>query len=207
VIDPANRRVGKTVNGVLTQGFLYEDQLRIAAELDGAGNVVSRFVYGTRVNGPEYIVKGGVTYRLVTDHLGSPRLVIDVNTGTVAQRMEYDEFGRVLTDTNPGFQPFGFAGGLYDRDTGLVRFGARDYDAMTGRWTTIDPLLFRGRAANLYSHVGNDPVNRIDPKGLSNCSSPPSPRGRSGTMRSAGSRRSPTPSRARSGSATTSPIG
>ncbi|MDS4031603.1 MAG: hypothetical protein RKO66_16235 [Candidatus Contendobacter sp.] len=35
-------------------------------------------------------------------------------------------------DTSPGFQPFGFAGGLYDKDTGLVRFGARDYGAADG---------------------------------------------------------------------------
>jgi len=54
------------------------------------------------------------------------------------QRLAYDEFGRVLGDSNPGFQPFGFAGGLYDADTGLVRFGARDYDAYTGRWTARD---------------------------------------------------------------------
>lgn len=38
-----------------------------------------------------------------------------------------------LLDTKPGFQPFGFAGGLYDRDTRLVPFGARDYDPETGR--------------------------------------------------------------------------
>jgi uncharacterized protein RhaS with RHS repeats len=74
-----------------------------------------------------------LTYRLLSDHLGSPRLVLNTGDGTVAQRIDYDEFGRVLTDTNPGFQPFGFAGGLYDRDTGLVRFGARDYDPLTGR--------------------------------------------------------------------------
>ena len=115
------------------------------AELDGSNNVVSRFVYGTEVNVPDYMVKGGTTYRIVTDHLGSPRLVVDVATGTVAQRMDYDEFGNVLGDTNPGFQPFGFAGGLYDHDTKLVRFGARDYDAGTGRWTTKDPIAFAGR--------------------------------------------------------------
>ena len=34
--------------------------------------------------------------------------------------------GNITSDTNPGFQPFGFAGGLYDTDTGLTRFGARD---------------------------------------------------------------------------------
>jgi RHS repeat-associated protein len=92
--------------------------------------------------------------------------VIDVATGTVAQRMEYDEFGRVTTDTNPGFQPFGFAGGLYDRDTGLVRFGARDYDATTGRWTAKDEMLFAGGDANLYGYVLHDPLNLIDPEGL-----------------------------------------
>lgn len=64
------------------------------------------------------------------------------------------------------FQPFGFAGGLYDADTGLVRFGARDYDALTGRWTSKDPILFGGGQANLYAYVGNDPINRIDPSGL-----------------------------------------
>ena len=45
----------------------------------------------------------------------------------IAQRMDYDEFGNVITDTHPGFQPFGFAGGLYDLHTRLTRFGARDY--------------------------------------------------------------------------------
>jgi len=79
--------------------------------------------------------------------------------------MAYAEFGRVLSDTNPGLQPFGFAGGLWDADTGLVRFGARDYDAETGRWTANDSLLFWGRDANLYAYVGGDPVNRIAPTG------------------------------------------
>lgn len=44
VVDGRNRRIGKQVNGTLIQGFLYDDQLRIVAELDGAGTLVSRFV-------------------------------------------------------------------------------------------------------------------------------------------------------------------
>jgi RHS repeat-associated protein len=165
LVDGQNRRIGKQVNGILEQGFLYESQLRPAAELDGAGNLVSRFVYATRVNVPDYMVKNGVTYRLILDHLGSPRLVVNTATGEVVQRMDYDAFGRVLTDTNPGFQPFGFAGGLYDPDTGLVRFGARDYDAEIGRWTAKDPILFNGSQVNLYIYVGNDPVGWHDPNG------------------------------------------
>ncbi len=58
----------------------------------------------------------------MSDHLGSVRLVVDATTGAIAQRMDYDEFGNVTQDTSPGFQPFGFAGGLYDADAGLVRF-------------------------------------------------------------------------------------
>jgi uncharacterized protein RhaS with RHS repeats len=127
-IDGQNRRIAKKVNGALVRMYLWEDQLRIAAELDGAGNVVSRFVYGTKINVPEYVVKSGATYRIITDHLGSPRMVVDANTGAVVQTIQYDEYGIVLSDDNPGFLPFGFAGGLYDGETGLVRFGARDYD-------------------------------------------------------------------------------
>jgi RHS repeat-associated protein len=165
VIDLQNRRIGKKVNGVLTQGFLYQDQLNPVAELDGSGNVVARFVYATGINVPDYVVKDGVTYRIITDHLGSPRVIINVATGEVVQRMEYDEFGKVLLDTNPGFQPFGFAGGIYDKDTGLVRFGARDYDPEVGRWTCKDPIKFYG-GTNLYSYVKNDPINWIDKFGL-----------------------------------------
>jgi RHS repeat-associated protein len=112
------------------------------------------------------MVADGTTYRLISDHLGSVRLVVDATTGVVAQRLDYDEFGNVTLDTSPGLQPFGFAGGLYDADTGLVRFGARDYDPEVGRWTAKDPILFEGGQANLYVYVGNDPVNLLDSSGL-----------------------------------------
>ena len=54
--------------------------------------------------------KDGKTYRIVSDHLGSVRLVIDTDTSEIAQRMDYDPWGKVLYGSNPGFQPFGFAG-------------------------------------------------------------------------------------------------
>jgi RHS repeat-associated protein len=166
VIDGNNRRVGKKVNGTPVQGFLYGDGLEPVAELDAFGNIASRFVYGAHANVPAYMARGGQTYSIISDNLGSPRLVVNTATAQVVQRMDYDEFGNVLTDTNPGFQPFGFAGGIYDRDTGLVRFGARDYDSLTGRWTSKDPLLFGGGSTNLYAYIDNDPINRVDPSGL-----------------------------------------
>ena len=165
LIDGQNRRIGKKVDGVLVQGWLYRDQLKPVAELDGSGQVVARFVYGSNPLVPDYMIKDGTTYRILTDHLGSPRLVVDTATGSVVQRRDYDAWGRVTLDTNPGFQPFGFAGGLEDPDTGLVRFGARDYDPEVGRWTAKDAVGFRSADANLYRYAFGDPINRVDPNG------------------------------------------
>ncbi|MFH1148135.1 MAG: RHS repeat-associated core domain-containing protein [Pseudomonadota bacterium] len=78
----------------------------------------------------------------------------------------YDSFGNIVNDTDPSFAiPFGFAGGLYDRDTGLVRFGYRDYDPDIGRWTAKDPIFFAGGDTDLYGYVLNNPVNLTDPEG------------------------------------------
>jgi RHS repeat-associated protein len=164
-IDGRNRRIGRSVDGDLVQGLLYGDQLNPVAELDSLGNVVSRFVYGSKANVPDYIVQGSDTLRVISDHLGSVRLVVNASTGAVAQRVSYDAWGRVLEDTNPGLQPFGFAGGIWDGATGLVRFGARDYDAVAGRWTAKDPIGFHAGSPNLYGYAHHDPVNIVDPSG------------------------------------------
>ncbi len=111
------------------------------------------------------MVKDGNTYRIVSDHLGSPRLVVNIADGFPVQRIDYDTWGNITEDTNPGFQPFGFAGGIYDLHTGLTRFGARDYDAESGRWTIKDLIQFAGRNSNLYGYALGDPINYIDPEG------------------------------------------
>ena len=198
VIDGMGRRVGKKVNGVLQKQWLYADNLRVVAELDGSGNVVSRFVWadGTGVSqqvarsvlarfglrlptvlerlrnldprrplrAPAYVIQGGSMYRVVSDHLGTTRLLVNVTNGTLAERLDLDEWGRVANDTSPGFIPLGFASGVADPDTQIVRLGARDYDAVTGRWTTKDPIMTQG-GLNLYGYVGGDPVNAVDISG------------------------------------------
>jgi len=104
------------------------------------------------------------TYKLVHDHLGSVRMVINTASGEVMQELDFDEWGETITDTNPGFQPFGYAGGLVDNDTKLIRFGARDYDPQAGTWTTKDPIGLAG-GLNVYGYANNNPISFADPTG------------------------------------------
>ena len=165
VIDGFGRRVGRKANGTFDKKWLYRDALRPVAEVDSTG-VFTHFVYAdSQSSAPDFLIRSGVLYRVVKDYLGSVRMVVNATTGAIAQSLEYDAFGRVLNETGSGFQPFGFAGGLYDADTKLVRFGARDYDPGMGRWTNKDPIGFAGGDTNIYAYVGNDPVNLVDPDG------------------------------------------
>ena len=102
-----------------------------------------------------------------SDHLGTPKIVTD-NTGAAKKIWEYDSWGvrTTILDNDPTFDlPVGFAGGIPDDATGLVRFGFRDYEPGTGRWAAKDPIFLRG-GLNLYVYVENDPINSIDPTGL-----------------------------------------
>ena len=163
--DGRGRRVAKLSAGTVTERYVYLDQNRIAGVLNSSGATVIAYIWGSKPNVPEYMVKSGTTYKIVSDHEGTVRLVVGTTTGTVAQEITYDEFGNVMTDSAPGFQPLYFAGGLYDQDTKLVHFGARDYDPSVGRWISKDPILFNGGDTNLYGYVLNDPINAIDPTG------------------------------------------
>lgn len=185
LVDGVGRRIARkkkvgTGANTVTNRWIYRDKLAPVGELDATGRLVSLFIYGSRANVPDFVVKidpataAKTIYRLFSDQLGSPRLAVNINDRTDTKyRVDYSAFGvpdpklnssGVLTDL--AWIPFGFAGGLYDKETGLERFGARDYDPTIGRWVSKDPILFGGGQSNVYVYVGNDPVNRKDPTGL-----------------------------------------
>lgn len=110
--------------------------------------------------------KGNTDYYIVSDIRGSVRMVVKISNGNIIQQLAYDTFGNVLSDTNQGYTPFGYAGGLYEYRTDLVRFGARDYIPETGKWTAEDPIGFLSGDINFYAYVANDPINYIDPSGF-----------------------------------------
>jgi RHS repeat-associated protein len=163
--DPLGRRIAKKVNGVTTEKYLWQDLTRLLAIFDGSDNLIMRFEYADG-RMPVAMTMNGSTYYLTCDQVGSLRIVANT-VANVLKKIKYDSFGNIIQDTNPSFAiPFGFAGGLHDRDTGLVRFGYRDYDPDTARWTAKDPIGFAGGDTDLYGYCLNDPVNWVDPEGL-----------------------------------------
>jgi len=162
--DPLGRRIAQVINGVTTEKYLWQGLIRLLAVYDGSDNLVTRFEYAdSRM--PVAMTQGGATYYLTYDQVGSLRVVANAS-GTAVKRIDYDSFGNIIDDTNPTFEvPFGFAGGLHDRATGLVRLGYRDYDPDIGRWTAKDPIGFAGGDTDLYGYCVNDPVTCIDPRG------------------------------------------
>jgi RHS repeat-associated protein len=164
--DPLGRRIAKKVDGEIVEKYLWDGLTRLLAVYDGNDALLMRFEYAVG-RMPISMVSAGATYYLAYDQVGSLKAVFS-STKTLVKQVDYDTFGNVIGDTNPTFSvPFGFAGGLHDRDTGLVRFGFRDYDPDIGRWTAKDPIGFAGGDTDLYGYCLNDPVNWIDPNGLS----------------------------------------
>jgi RHS repeat-associated protein len=162
--DAMGRRTARIAGGKTTE-YLYgspDDPFQLTASRhDG---VLTTYFYSEKGHLFAY-KRGGATFYVMTDQAGSPRRVVN-QAGTVVKTVEYDAFGRVLSETGTETLVHGFAGGLADPVTGLVRMGMRDYDPAAGRWTAKNPLLFGGGASNLYSYAGNNPVNISDPSGL-----------------------------------------
>ncbi|MBY6204518.1 RHS repeat-associated core domain-containing protein [Halomonas denitrificans] len=165
--DAADRRVARIVDGVAEAGWIYGPGPSPVARLDPADDsVVTRFVYGEKAATPDYLVHQGVRHIVVWDERGTPRLVVDSLTGTIVERLDTDELGAAVGTSPWTLVPLGYRGGLLEPATGLVRFGARDYDPSLGRFTTRDPILFRGGQTNLYLFAAGDPVNLADPTGF-----------------------------------------
>src|SRR5205823_2166504 len=103
----------------------------------------------------------------LADDQGSIRAIVSLAGSTVLDRITYDGYGKITSESSPSSGDwFKYNGGFYDSQVGLTRFGWRWQDATTGRWTTRDPSGFGGRDVNWYRYAGNSPTNATDPSGL-----------------------------------------
>lgn len=163
--DSMNRRVARTDEKGTTQ-YLYGNPnhpFQLTAVRSTSGNL-SRYHYDDF--GLLFALeRDNNWYYITTDQLGTPRVVCDAN-GQLVKVLEYNSFGHPIADSNPAFElHITFAGSLADSETELVRFGFRDYDSASGKWTAKDPIGFASDDGNLYRYVVNSPIHFKDPTG------------------------------------------
>ena len=99
------------------------------------------------------------------DHQGNNRVVIS-QSGTVEETSHYYPFGGGFASAG-NVQPYKYNGKELDTKKGLnwYDYGARHYDAVLGRFITVDALYDKHFKVSPYVYCGNEPVGRIDPDG------------------------------------------
>jgi len=173
-------RRSMATGGVITD-FLLDGQ-NVVREIRG-GSPVATYVIGLR--GPEYRQDETVTdpddldctdpfnprqrHRArwyLYDGLGGVTGEVDA-CGRVTATRKYDVYGSVRSTTGEGTTSHKFVGSLghtSEDDTGAIYMRARYYDPAIGRFISEDP----GRnGANWCAYCSNNPVNLVDPDGLS----------------------------------------
>jgi len=117
------------------------------------------------------IAPNSKTYSATHDANGNVMGFIDLETGTLAARFDYDAFGSLITDWSaPGHNAWEisrirFSGKYQDPHTGWLYYGYRYLDTVNGRWPSRDPIGEKG-GVNLFGMAGNDTVNGVDFLGL-----------------------------------------
>ncbi|WP_432735849.1 RHS repeat domain-containing protein [Maridesulfovibrio sp. FT414] len=164
IVDPNAMRTAKQLDGKTVETYLWKDRTTLLAVSDEQGRL-KEFAYDGEGD-PIAMRWNGEVYHLASDQVGTVYMVANAK-GNEVKRIIYDSFGNTMVDTSERINlSLGFAAGLYDRDTGLIHFGYREYDPATGRFTCPDPLGYAGGDVDVYGYCADDPVNFVDRVGL-----------------------------------------
>jgi RHS repeat-associated protein len=107
----------------------------------------------------EYVIK---------DHLGNSRVTFDSSSGGITKQSDiYYPFGMAYepTTTSPR-NKYLYNGKEIQEETGQYDYGARFYDPVIGRWTSVDPLAEKYRRWSPYNYGVDNPMRYSDPDGM-----------------------------------------
>jgi RHS repeat-associated protein len=167
--DALGNRISETATDAIgnpsTTQFAYDPSGQLVAEMAASGAWTTYLADQQDTNQFLARVDGSGVSWLLTDRQGSVTVALSPDGSQGLAQATYDAFGNqtIVSGTATDLGRLGFQGGMMDSATGLVHFGARDYDPTNGRWTTPDPA---NADVNTYRGMGNDPTNQSDPDGM-----------------------------------------
>jgi RHS repeat-associated protein len=174
---------GGSCTGTVTVDMLYwrDTSGNTIAETDGTGSTIDAyyneyvFFAGRRI--AQSNPASGSVYYYFVDQLGSTR-VVTTATGTACYEVDYLPYG--TENTPSGFSNacstrYRFTGYERDLETALGTSAGNDYafaryyNQLLQRFMSGDPLdgdISDPQTLNMYSYVGNNPINLVDPAGM-----------------------------------------
>ncbi|UDQ98377.1 RHS repeat-associated core domain-containing protein [Lentisphaerota bacterium WC36G] len=109
--------------------------------------------------------KDGVVFNYIADGNKNITQLIDMSSGSVANRYDYSPFGQLIADVETVENPFKFSSEYAEKETGLIYYNYRYYNPSTGKWINRDPIQEKG-GINLYGFALNSAINYWDNLGL-----------------------------------------
>lgn len=170
--DPLGRRVKKSGTGVAGGWFLNDGDDEIA-EYDSGKSPVTAYVPGPTIDEPIAAVSGfggSLSHKYFhVNHQGSVIAMSGDSGAKVEGPFLYDPYGNCFSGSDPcaslsNTVPYKFTGRRLDPETGLYFYRARMYWGNGGRFLQTDPVGYTVDL-NLYTYVGNDPIDKTDPSG------------------------------------------
>ena len=160
--DALGRRTHRSVDGVIT--VTVYDGLQALEAYDAAGEWLHTVSYGGGMGDPLVFSDRTADYGYHLDAQGSV-VALANGAGTFVEIHAYGPFGETAPASAVG-NPLRYTGQAYDATTGVYDYRARNYHPGLGRFLEPDPIGPAG-GIHLYAYVGNNPINFIDPLGLS----------------------------------------
>jgi RHS repeat-associated protein len=162
--DIEDRRIGKSTSG--TQAWTFYNGQQVYADFNSGGTLTMRYLTGKALDQLFGRYDGTAATWYLTDLIGSVRMLTN-NSGTNLDKLSYDGYGNILTETNSANgDRFKYTARDWDSEIGLQYNRARYYDPKAGRFISLDPLSFSTGDSDLYRYVLNNPTDATDPTGL-----------------------------------------